>query len=101
MKVNIILLLTILLISSCNSYTVICDLSFEYSRCRCQCFNLDSLEITSDDKCDDNFISGDYGIYYCENLIGVHPEEFLRVKREIKDYKRTCESNQPPYTQYY
>ena len=85
---------TMLLTISCNSikHIPVKQLSFKFNRCRVYCFNPNTLKTAADEKCGEDFISGDYDILVCDELLGVDTAtyaEYLRGK--IKEQIRYCE----------
>lgn len=63
----------------------LCDVSFQYNRCRCRCFNLTEYKRVEDAQCGEDFESGDYDLEQCEGLAGFIAEEWPReVEPKIK-----------------
>jgi hypothetical protein len=62
---------------------VSCDISFQFNRCRCRCFDLDQFQTVDDKFCSD-FRSGDYPLEYCEGLSGFFIEDMaINIKPNI------------------
>jgi len=84
---------TKLICAQVNSATikpiVLCDLSMQFNRCRCRCFNLNAWDEVEDKACkwahDEPFKKGDYPIDYCEGIAGFYLEDIAReVKPKVK-----------------
>jgi len=96
-----IVLLTIFL-SSCNSYQILCDVSFEESRCRCRCFDTNTLKQTKKENCTKDWNSYFYGVpdehpfnfrvNKCEGLAGFRIEEIAKdIIPMINEERAACE----------
>jgi len=67
----------------------ICDISFQFDRCRCRCFNLNDWDTVRDEKCGDDFVGGDFPVEVCEGIAGFYPSVMaLELKPKIKDLAR-------------
>lgn len=95
------LLLTTFLVS-CNSYQILCDVSFAENRCRCRCYNVDKLKTADKNKCEKDWneyflgVPNDHPVNYrtsrCEGISGFRIEEIAKdIIPEIKEERARCE----------
>ena len=98
--ITIILLTTLL--SSCNRFQILCDSSFSFERCRCRCYDTESLRITKKQNCKkdwDKYFGGtpevhpvNYDIMYCDEISGFKTEEVITdIIPDVKEYRAYCE----------
>jgi len=105
-KKVIIKLLIIFYLSSCKTKIIcpqvkanfikpipICDISLQFNRCRCRCFNPNTWSEIKDSFCswhhNEPFKKGDYPIDYCEGIAGFYIEDIaLEVKPKVKNLAR-------------
>lgn len=71
----------------------LCDLSLQFNRCRCRCFNPNTWSEVNDNLCswkyEEPFKKGDYPIDYCEGIAGFFIEDIAReVKPKVKNLNR-------------
>ena len=75
----------------------ICDLSLQFNRCRCKCFDPNKWLPTDDIYCSHNgesFKSGSYPIDYCEGIAGFFLEDIAtEVKPKIKKLAKIKSDN--------
>lgn len=74
----------------------LCDISFQFNRCRCSCFDINKFQSVNDNACtwpDGNeFKSGDYPIKTCEGVSGFFNEDWaIEVRPKIKKLARLKE----------
>jgi hypothetical protein len=88
----------IFLISSCKTRIVcsqieaakiaplpLCDISFQFKRCACRCFDLNEFKTVDDMQCGGGFSSGNFSLETCEGLSGFFIEDMaLEIKPKIK-----------------
>ncbi len=72
---------------------VLCDLSMQFNRCRCRCFNANRWAEVEDRACKwrypEPFKKGDYPIDYCEGIAGFYLEDIAQeVKPKVKKLSR-------------
>lgn len=100
-KQIMILVLMIFIALSCNSVKqriicgeieaantrpkIFCDVSIQFQRCRCRCFDLESFSTVDDKLCGDDFKSGNKDIYFCEGIAGFFNKDWaVEVKPKLK-----------------
>ena len=96
----LIILLSMTFLSNCKAPKikpqVLCDVSIEFDRCRCRCYDLMQIKAVDDSKCGDEFVSGDYDLNKCDGVAGFHinviAEKINPCAKETKEfYQDTCE----------
>lgn len=102
MKTIIILLLMICCLSGCKTrlickqvysaqidYLPICNISFQFNRCQCRCFDINRFKTVKDKNCGKDFKSEDHDITYCDGLLGFHTHDWaIKIKPNIKKLHR-------------
>lgn len=67
----------------------LCDISFQFNRCRCRCFNINTYTTVEPEACGDDFEAGDYPITYCESLSGFFVEDWaVEIRPKIRRLDR-------------
>jgi len=71
-----------------------CDISLEFKRCRCRCFNLNNFTKLDDKLCGEDFESGNYPIETCNNVAGFILDDWTtEIKPKIKKLDRIKRDN--------
>jgi hypothetical protein len=87
---------------SCNTYQVLCDISFQKNRCRCRCYNLDNLSTVDKFNCKDDWnkyflgVPNSHPVNYklnrCEGISGFRVEEVAKdIIPGIREERARCE----------
>lgn len=95
-------MLLMMFLTSCQSFQVLCDISFAEMRCRCRCYNTDTLKQAPKERCKDDWKKYYYGIpdehpvnyrvEMCEGISGIRIEEVAKdIIPMIKDERAACE----------
>lgn len=70
---------------------LLCDISFQFNRCRCGCYDLNKLKAVKPQKCNierEEWV-WDEEIEYCEGVSGFFPEAIaIDIIPKIKEIKR-------------
>ena len=79
-KFQTIFLSSLLLLSCKGGPTIrpqiMCDVSFQFDRCRCRCYDVMNIKTTEDKFCGETFQSGNYPIESCEGVSGFKLEQW-------------------------
>lgn len=63
----------------------LCDLSLQFNRCRCRCFNINEFKTVEDAACGEDFQGGNHPIDYCEGISGFFVEDWAKeMKPKVK-----------------
>jgi len=59
---------------------IMCDVSFEFERCRCRCYDLMNIKTTSPERCDveSNEENWNLPIEYCDEITGFYAEDLAK-----------------------
>lgn len=90
--------MTILLITflaSCVQipYRPVKNYSYQFQRCRVLCFNYNKLEAVDDRLCGENFVSGNYHVSECDDIIGPDAGVYAEDIRPIAKKNITVSGN--------
>lgn len=93
-KISIIILLKIFLVS-CEQipYAPVKNYSFKFQKCLVLCFNYNKLETVDDRFCGEDFISGDYHVSECDNIIGPDAGIYAKDIRPVAKKNITASGN--------
>lgn len=91
---TMITLLTIFLVSCPGPQIkprLMCDISFQFNRCRCRCYDLEKLKETEPEKCgiDSENKKWNEEIEFCEGISGFYLEDIAtHIIPKIKEKKQ-------------
>ena len=90
---NMMMPLMILLVSCVSiPHAPLYDISFKFNRCRLRCYDFNKLKTVEDSKCGPEFVSGNYSLDRCEQLLAIDAEFFAEeLKPAIRFNQRQCE----------
>ena len=80
---KITILIWTALLSSCQCFQikpkVVCDISFQFNRCRCRCIDVKNIKELDPKKCDLDWESRqlDFKLEHCDGLVGFHYEDLI------------------------
>ena len=100
--IRLMMMLLMMFLTSCNSYQILCDISFSENRCRCRCFNTETLKQAKKEKCEkdwDAYFGGlpeNHPVNYieeaCEGIGGFRVEEIAKdIIPMIKEERSACQ----------
>jgi len=77
---------------------ILCDISFQFDRCRCRCFDIMEIGVTDDIRCGEGFASGNYPLGTCEGFSGFILEDWATDilpwgKETRRYYEDTCKNS--------
>lgn len=104
MQIRTMMMLLMMFLSSCQSAQVLCDISFAKYRCRCRCYDTDTLKQVNENRCKDDwekYFGGvpeehpiNYEIEMCEGISGFRIEEIATdIIPMVREERAKCQDS--------